>query len=472
MESGTRNNQTVQLAILLALLFVLPLVASGQESIIDAYIRTGLENNITIRRMDLTHEKNIAALREARGYFLPGFSFNARYTIARGGRTFDFPAGDMLNPLFQNITALNNAMAAINPLFPAIDPYPAVENLSFRFYRPREHETKFTIIQPLFNPAIFYNYKIKKVEAEMGLTGIEISRRSLSQQITGGYYDYLRSWEYDRLADEVLLLATENLRVCNSLFSNDIITRDVLYRAEADLAEAKMKKAEAYGAVRSSAAMFNFLLNRDLNAPIIRDTTLFVSMPFSTLDEALEGSALRRPEITLMDSWLAANSHHIKLTRADALPVIAGAADYGFQGEKYRFDANSDFMLASIVLRWNIYAGSTVRNKTRQALLDREILEANKEELQKQIELQIITSFYNLQAAFEAAESAASAITPATASFTLTRSRFREGLEPYAALMEAQTMMVKANQEFLNRQYIFKKEEAAYRLAVGNISFK
>jgi hypothetical protein len=85
------------------------------RSIIDEYIRTGLENNLTIRKMDLTHEKNIAALREAGGYFLPGFSFNARYTIARGGRTFDFPAGDMLNPLFQNITALNNSMAAINP---------------------------------------------------------------------------------------------------------------------------------------------------------------------------------------------------------------------------------------------------------------------------------------------------------------------------------------------------------------------
>jgi outer membrane protein len=305
----------------------------------------------------------------------------------------------------------------------------------------------------------------------MGLTGIEISKRSLSQQITSAYYDYLRSWEYDRLADEVILLATENLRVCNSLFNNDIITRDVLYRAEADLAEAKMKRAEASGALRSSSAMFNFLLNRDLNDPIIRDTTIFVSMPVSTLDEALEGSVQRRPEIALMDSWLAANNHYIKLTRADALPVIAGAADYGFQGEDYRFNANSDFMLASIVLQWNIYAGSTARNKTRQALLDREILEANREELKSQIELQIITSFYNLQAAYEAAESAASAITPARASFMLTRSRFREGLEPYAALMEAQTMMVKANQELLNRQYIFKKEEAAFRLASGNISF-
>jgi outer membrane protein TolC len=199
---------------------------------------------------------------------------------------------------------------------------------------------------------------------------------------------------------------------------------------------------------------------------------MFVSMSVYILDDLIEESAQKRPEMALMERWLAANSHYINLTRADALPVVAGAADYGFQGEKYRFDSHSDFMLVSIVLRWNIYAGSTAKNRTRQALLDREILEANKEELQKQIELQIITSFYNLQAAYEATESAASAITPARASFILSRSRFREGLESYAALMEAQTMMVKANQEFLNRQYIFKKEEAAFRLAAGNISFK
>ena len=444
----------------------------GQGGILDEYIRTGLENNLSVQKMRLTYEKNIAALEEARGYFLPGLSFNARYTIARGGRTFEFPAGDMLNPLFQNISALNTAMAAINPMYPSLPAYPSAENIVFKFYRPTEHETKFSLIQPLFNPAIYYNYRIKQVETEIGLTGIEITGRTLVKQITDAYYDYLRSHEFDRLADEVIMLATENLRVCNSLYSNNMITRDIVLKAEADLAGAGMTKSETTGALNSSQALFNYLLKRDLREPIIRDTSIVAVPGGETLAESISLAPSRRPETALIDKWLEANRHFISLTRADALPVVAGAVDYGFQGEKYSFGKDDDFLLASVVLRWNISAGNTTRSKTRQAKIDREMLELNREELENQIELQVITAYYDLNTAFEASEAAARALEPAIASFRMTRARFREGEVSYAGMLEAQTMMIKARQQLLDRQYRFMKEKTAYNLATGNITIK
>ena len=444
----------------------------AQSNILDEYIRIGLENNITIQKANLSYEKGLAALQEARGYFLPGLSLNARYTVARGGRVFEFPAGDMLNPLFQNITALNNSMAAINPLYPALPPYHSAENISFRFYRPTEHETKLSLVQPIFNPAIYYNYRIKKVETIIGLDGIELSRRNLVKQISEAYYDYMRSTGYERITTELMMLATENLRICNSLWNNDMITRDVLYKAEADLAEARMKKAGATGAVNSSRSLFNFHLNRGLNEPVTADTNLLPVLPAITLEESIEGSAGRRPEIALINNWLEANRLFIRLNRAESLPVVAGAADYGFQGEKYRFGKEDDFMLASVVLRWNIAAGSTARNKTRQAMLDREMLELSRQEMEKQIELQIITAWHNMVTANEAAAAAAAALEPAVASYNIVRTRFREGQESYGNLLVAQTMMTKAMEEMLDRQYTFMKEKTAFMIATGTITTK
>lgn len=444
----------------------------GQSSILEEYIRTGLENNMTVRKTYLSYEKNLAALSEAKGYFLPGLSFNARYTVARGGRTFEFPAGDMLNPLLQNITALNSAMAGINPMYPVIPSYPSVDNISFRFYRPSEHETKLSLVQPIFNPAIYYNYKIKKREAEMGIQGIEISRRTVVKQITDTYYDYLRAYGFDQLAGELIRLATENARVCNSLFNNNMITRDILSKAESDLASAKMKKAETNGAVNSAAALFNFHLNRNLEEPILRDTSVIITHPVVDLDESMEVSAEKRPETSLMDSWLEANRLFIKLTSSEALPVVAGAADYGFQGEEYRFGSEDDFVLASVALRWNISSGRTNRNKIRQAMIDREVLEVNREELVKQIELQVLTSYYSLLSAHEAAEAAAAALEPAGEAYTVAKARFREGQESYAGLLESQTMLMKAREEMLDRQYRFMKEKTAFSLATGNMTIK
>ena len=448
------------------------LTAGAQSTVLDEYIRTGIENNLQVRKKDLNYEKNIAALREAKGYFLPGLSFNARYTVAKGGRTIEFPVGQMLNPVLQNISALNSSMAALNPLFPAIPPYPAIDDISFSFYRPTEHETKFSLVQPLYNPKIYYNYKIKAVETGIGMIDIEISKRTLVKQITDAYYDYLMSFENNRLAAELVALARENLRVCNSLWKNDKVTRDVVYRAEADLAGAIMKQAEANGTLNSASAMFNFHLNRDLREPVIRDTTVFVILPSMSVDESIEASAGKRPEVALLDSWLEANKYHISLTRSEMLPVVAGVADYGFQGETYRFDSSHDYMLASVVLRWNIFSGNTNRAKTSQALLEREMLETNKEELQKQIELQIITSFYNMQTSFEAAEAAATGLTPAVSGYNLTKALFREGLSSYIELIDAQTTMMRARMLFLSLQYQFMKDKMAFSLATGDISIK
>lgn len=468
---NNRGHSCIWRAFLSILLFI-PVLTSGQEGALDEYIRMGLENNLSIRKATLEYEKNLTALNEARGYFLPGLSINARYTIARGGRTFDFPAGDMLNPLFQNINALNAAMAAINPLFPSLPPYPSAENITFRFYRPREHETKASLIQPIYNPQIIYNYRIKKVEVGMGLKSLDITSRSLVKQITDAYYDFMRAVEYQQLATEILSLATENLRVCGSLHENGLITRDVVLRAEADLAAAGVAIAESEGSVNSARAYFNYLLRRELNEPVVCDTITILALPAESLTESIGNAATRRPETALVNDYIEANRNIVAMNRAEALPVVAGAVDYGFQGEKYSFSSDDDFMLASLVLRWNISSGSTARNKIRQAKIDHEMLEVAREDLENRIELQTITAYYDMMAAYEAARAAATAVLPAAEAFRITGSRFREGEVAYATLLEVQTRMVEARRKHLDSRYTFMKEKCAFNLATGNISAK
>ncbi len=56
--------------------------------------------NQGLKQRQLDYASDLAALKEARGLFLPDFSLNARYTVAEGGRTIVFPVGDLLNPVY------------------------------------------------------------------------------------------------------------------------------------------------------------------------------------------------------------------------------------------------------------------------------------------------------------------------------------------------------------------------------------
>ncbi|MBN1561575.1 TolC family protein [candidate division KSB1 bacterium] len=63
----------------------------------DRYIQQALDSNLALQQADFSYQKSIAALREARGLFLPGVDIQARYSRADGGRLIEFPVGDMLN---------------------------------------------------------------------------------------------------------------------------------------------------------------------------------------------------------------------------------------------------------------------------------------------------------------------------------------------------------------------------------------
>ena len=84
-------------------------LVQGQPTILESYVAEGLENNLALQRKQLGYEKSLAALKEAKGLFMPAVSFNATYTLAYGGRAIQFPIGDLLNPVYSTLNQLTES---------------------------------------------------------------------------------------------------------------------------------------------------------------------------------------------------------------------------------------------------------------------------------------------------------------------------------------------------------------------------
>ena len=59
-----------------------------------------------LQQQQFALEKSMYALKEAQSLFLPKVSLQADYFLAGGGRTVDFPAGDILNPVYATLNQL------------------------------------------------------------------------------------------------------------------------------------------------------------------------------------------------------------------------------------------------------------------------------------------------------------------------------------------------------------------------------
>ena len=192
--------------------------------VVDAYVRTGLAANLGLRAATLEVERSQAALDAARGRFFPEAAFEARYTRAEGGRQIELPVADLLNPVYGSLNQLLTASGS-----PA--EFPQIEDRGFNLLREREQDTRLTLRQPLYSPAIPAAMRAQRARLE----GSEYARlalaRRLKRDISVGYLGWLQASKTVGIVAASRTLLVENLRVNESLFRNGKITQDRVLRA-------------------------------------------------------------------------------------------------------------------------------------------------------------------------------------------------------------------------------------------------
>lgn len=433
----------------------LPTEIYSQNPVLEEYIREGLRSNQALKQKQLDYARSLAALKGAAGLFFPDLSVNARYTVAEGGRIIEFPVGDLLNPVYSTLNLLTGSEA-----------FPQVENQEFPFYRPREQETKLSLVQPLFSADIVSNYKIQKQYSEISRVGVDRYQRELVREITKAYYAYQKAENLLWLADTSYHLVEENNRVSRRLFENDKVTIDAVYRSEAEMSQVEVQRAQASNMKAASQAYFNFLLNRPLDEEI--ETVRTDPAPLGlSLEEASEMALENRVELRQVRQYQMLNEYVADLHRGKNIPGVYGVVDYGFQGEEYRFTGEDDFLLASLVLRWNLFQGTVNRQKVNESVIEGEKLEALYDETSQQIRMEVINTFYAVQAAREAVRSAGAQTRSARRAYELISRKYSEGQSPLLELIDARTSLTRAAANSIIAQAEYFSQLADFEYAVG-----
>jgi outer membrane protein len=410
-----------------------PPVRSLPRNGLDDYIIQGLRGNLAFRQENLSLEKSLQALKEAKGLFFPNVSIQARYSRAGGGRLIEIPIGDLTNPIFQSINQLYSFHGIITN-FPTDMP-----NEVFPFLRKSEHETKLRLIQPLIQPALIQNYRLRSHMAKSEEAKLAVLKRQLIADIRTAYFNHIKSLQVEALLEKTMALLEENLRVSRTLFKGGKATEDVIFRARAELADLEQKIAEAEKNRHLSAGYFNFLLNRDLDETITTDYTPPQEMEAIEWEAAAESALRHRDEFRQLDNAMKATNSQIGLAGSGALPSLSLVVDVGFQGEKYALGPEDDFWMASLVFQWNLYDGGLTKAKKAQAAVAKKSLEIQRDQLEKQILLQVKDAYHALNSAGEAVRAAEERERSARESFVIVEKKYGYGTAPQIEFIDART---------------------------------
>jgi outer membrane protein len=467
MESSKRFKFSV--AILLISGFCYPALFS--QTTLDRYIEQGLASNHALQQKLTNYRHSIEEIREARGMFFPAISFNARYSVSRGGRVIELPLGDLLNAPYSTLNTLSAIHNLTDPATGQPVNFPSVENQEFMFLRPSEHDTRVELVQPIFNRRINFNHKARQNVAAAKQADAEAYKRYLVAEIKSAYYNHLKSVGVKRLVENTIILLEENVRVNERLFINDLVTRDYIYRSQAELAKMKQQQSEAEKMEKSTAAYLNFLVNYPLVNPVETDDHEHAPDHILPLQEASANALSSREEITMINSYSMAADNLLRANQSNKLPSVLGIINYGFQGEKYNFSRDHDYTIATVALRWDIFSGMQNNSRIRQAQLELQELKQREREIEEGIRLEVINAWYSLKAAEHSIEAAEAQAKANRKAFDVTSRRYGEGEVSLIEFIDTRTAMTNAEENLIIAEYDYLISLAEYELAAGLYSF-
>ena len=441
-------------SILITLSIILSRSVLGQ-TVLEDYIKEGFQKNQSIQQKEFAFEKSVYALKEAKSLFLPNITFMTDYSLAGGGRTVDFPVGDLLNPVYNSLNQLTNS-----------NRFPQLENQNILLNPNNFYDAKFRTTMPLLDLEIEYNKRIKREQVAIQQVEINLYKRELVKEIKTAYFKYLQSVQAIKIYDIALKLVQESKRINESLFKNDKVNRTVVLRAENEITKFEAIRENAVQNSNSAKAYFNFLLNRNLTDNISVDLNYQNAATFFGDSTSIS----QREELLKLQLGNNINQHLLRLSKTYIVPKLNTFLDLGSQGFDWKFDNKTRYYFFGVSLQWDLFKSGRNKYKIKQAAIDNKILHSQTDYVENQLQLQFTTSVNNFNGSLFSYQAAVSAFTTSQKFHNDMLRLYKEGQALFIELLDAQNQLIQS--ELQVNVSLYDTYIKAAEIERANASFK
>jgi len=449
MSNRSTTAQSRPLAAIALLLAGIVAAASARaetpavQRVTEALVAEALETNLGLASVQASVEQRLAVLDQVRAQFLPSIDLQLRYSRADGGREILFPVGDLLNPVYSSLNALLEAGGQPAPFTP-------IENTSFKFLRDREQDSVIRLSQPLYDARLAAERRGAAYGYDAARFGLQAYRLRLARDVRQSYYRWLAAREAVGVLEATAVLARENERVNESLHRNGKVTLDLKLRAEAERLEVEQQLIRARAVQDLARRYLNLLCNapldREPEAATVDDSDLpRLALQLPPGPAALEDLALgSRAELRELDAGVAAAGESTRAAAAAYKPQFALAVDAGTQGRDWGYDDHDPYVMASLIVRFNLFNGGGDRAAIRAARARSAELTAGRSLAEQQIRIEVQQALSDLEVTEASLATAMRRVDASTAAFTIVAKKRDLGQVPPAEYLDAQRALTEA----------------------------
>ncbi len=430
------------------LLLLLALPVWGQKSVLDTYIATAFQQNITLQQKSIQVQKAMLALKTAQSLYQPTLAFQGAYQSGEGGRSIAFPVGDLLNPVYSTLNALTRTTQ-----------FPQISNVETNFFPRNFYDMKVQSTIPIFNKDLTYTKQLQSQNIELQQVDLSMYKRELVKQIKTAYFQYLLSLGLQKVYQNSLHLAMEGKKINQKLLDNGKGLPAYLLRSESEIAQIQAQQADAAKQSESAKMYFNFLLNVDLTREIQIDFDTEKAISEVIKASVKEGN---REELSLLAKSISMQETVLKMNESFYMPKINGFVNLGSQSSNWAMNAKSTYYMLGLQLDIPIYTGNRNTLKVKQSQLDIATAKNSLDLTAKQLNLATEIAQKGIKSALVSFQSSTKSLDAATTYQRLIEKGFTEGVNTYLETLDARNQWMNAQINYQLNQFKVLIAAAAY----------
>lgn len=319
-----------------------------------------------------------------------------------------------------------------------------------------------------------------KQAAGYGLLAADLTQNRALQDVVlrveQAYYQLLAAREVVVAGEEILKSVQLSVDVANARRRAGLATIGDVYQAETLLAQSRLQLRKAQG----DAGKFQGALCNAVGLPVnakLELAPLEAKLPTqsvrATVDDYLDKAKVARPDLGAAEAQARAAhaSAHAASAQGDPtldLSITAGRTYNNFQDT--RFSNGSSSGTIGVTLNIPLFDGFRTTNTVRQAQARAKQLDATRDRIARQVELDVWQAYFDLDTAEAAIDSAHALLRSASLAREVAQERYRAGVGNMPELLTAQANEANARLEVIQAEMGWYANLSQLNNAIGNFS--
>jgi outer membrane protein len=326
-----------------------------------------------------------------------------------------------------------------------------------------------SVVQPLSGLfAIYDAYHARDLGVDVARLRRDVAKRDVAFHVAEAYVQVLEAGRLAEIAGASVAQLEAQRRQAESLYTNGVIGKNDLLRAELALASARERAIDAQGQLVIAQGRLGTLVGLSTDAAITPAPLAGDPPPpeEATLGGAEAHALAQRLELHELDARIEQSDARVRLAGARLFPEISAVGNYThFVGSEFQ---QRDAAYAGVNASWNVWDWGTTWNGIEEAKARRQQAEVLKTKVKDELRLEARQAFVRVEVARTALAVARTAVGQAEENYRIVTKRFAANTATSFDVVDAEALLTQSRARVETALYGYHAARFALQRAVGD----